>query len=107
METQPVKYKSPIISIFGHVDAGKTSLIDAIKNTNKASSESGGITQSIGSYFINIDDIEQQIDYQLYGKAEEENIIDSTINNSIQKVNKEEGVLDSLYKNQKISCIFP
>jgi len=59
METQPVKYKSPIISIFGHVDAGKTSLIDAIKNTNKASSESGGITQSIGSYFINIDDIEQ------------------------------------------------
>ncbi len=51
--------------------------------------------------YINIDDIEQQIDYQLYGKAEEENIIDSTINNSIEKVNKEEGGLDSLYKNQK------
>lgn len=51
--------------------------------------------------YIDIDNIEQSIDYQLYGKAEEENIIDSTLNNSIEKVNKEKGGLDSLYKVQE------
>lgn len=51
--------KSPILSFLGHVDAGKTSLMDAIRNSKKADNESGGITQSIGSYYVSIDDIEK------------------------------------------------
>ena len=49
--------KSPIISIMGHVDAGKSSLINIIKNINITNDEPGGITQSINSYFVKIDDI--------------------------------------------------
>ena len=49
--------KSPIISVMGHVDAGKSSLINIIKNINITDGESGGITQSINSYFVKIDDI--------------------------------------------------
>ena len=53
------EFKSPIISIFGHVDAGKTSLMDSIRNTNKVEKEAGRITQSIGSYFVDVNDIEE------------------------------------------------
>ena len=49
--------KSPIISVMGHVDAGKSSLINIIKNINITDGEAGGITQSINSYFVKIDDI--------------------------------------------------
>lgn len=49
--------KSPIISVMGHVDAGKSSLINIIKNINITNGEAGGITQSINSYFVKIDDI--------------------------------------------------
>lgn len=49
--------KSPIISIMGHVDAGKSSLINIIKNINITDEEAGGITQSINSYFVKIDNI--------------------------------------------------
>jgi translation initiation factor 5B len=49
--------KSPVISVMGHVDAGKSSLINIIKNINITDEEAGGITQSINSYFIKIDDI--------------------------------------------------
>jgi translation initiation factor 5B len=49
--------KSPIISVMGHVDAGKSSLINIIKNINITDKEAGGITQSINSYFVKIDDI--------------------------------------------------
>lgn len=58
-DTIKEEFKSPIISIFGHVDAGKTSLMDSIRNTNKVDKESGGITQSIGSYFVDVNDIEE------------------------------------------------
>lgn len=51
------EFKAPICSIMGHVDAGKTSLIDFIKKTNKVSKEAGGITQTISSSYINIDSI--------------------------------------------------
>jgi|SaaInlStandDraft_7_1057024.scaffolds.fasta_scaffold05408_4 translation initiation factor 5B len=51
--------KSPICTIFGHVDAGKTSLMDVLRHTNIAEKENGGITQDIKSYFVNIDTISQ------------------------------------------------
>nr|YP_010198410.1 translation initiation factor 2 [Gracilaria pachydermatica]UAD86826.1 translation initiation factor 2 [Gracilaria pachydermatica] len=45
--------RAPIITILGHVDHGKTSLLDAIRNTDSVSKEIGGITQSISAYEVN------------------------------------------------------